>query len=65
MTKLEKNNKALIYSFVGLFFTFIGMMLISFKKYDNIALIVAIFGVIIALFGLMKIVNNKNKANNE
>ena len=61
MNKLKKENKGLIYSSIGLFFTFIGMMLISFKKYDNIALIMTIIGVIIAVFGLTKIIKIKPK----
>ncbi|WP_158848135.1 hypothetical protein [Algibacter sp. L1A34] len=65
MEKLRNKKSVLIYSAIGMLFTFAGIILISLKKYDKTALILIIIGILIAFYGIMRTVTIKSNKKNE
>ncbi|MFD2586673.1 hypothetical protein ACFSQJ_07005 [Croceitalea marina] len=59
---MDKKNKGLIYTIFGMVFTSLGMLLLTMKKPAWMYLTSSIIGVLLALFGVIKIVlDNRNK----
>lgn len=65
MSKSKKENKGLVFTSIGMLCTTVGLIFVSLKNYENIALMFTVLGVLFALYGVFRIlkankVNEKN-----
>ncbi|WP_350288408.1 hypothetical protein [uncultured Croceitalea sp.] len=59
---MDKKNRGLLFSIIGMVFTSIGMALLVLEKPVWLYLTSTVIGVLLALFGVIKIfLDNKNK----
>lgn len=59
---MDKKNRGLLFSIIGMVFTSIGMALLVLEKSAWLYLTSTVVGVLLALFGVIKIfLDNKNK----